>query len=270
MRCRGAILEKAQNSAGISLLFAAGERPSIEAIDRLLSQTAVETAPAHITHRPEVAAGWLELNVSGLTFDLIGLTPGAAMASPCPAHVYGLPSDMSGFDLEAVWLIPGIHIAAGAALLPIVKAMTGLAALLAQNLPVKAICWHPAHIWMDPGYFVRIVQSWLDGGAFPALGLMAVGPAGEGDIRSRGLAHFTGQEVTVERSPGEPVSETVKLAVRAIDHLVGQGSLRARQTLSGPDGEALLAEPVAAGALASGLPEPHPDGSASLVRVWRA
>lgn len=251
------------------MLFAAEERPSIEAIDRLLAQTAVETAPAHITHRPEVAAGWLELNISGLTFDMVGLSPGAAKASPPAAHVYGLPTDMARFDLEAVWLIPSIHIAAGAALLPIVKAMTGLAALLAQNLPVKAICWHPAHIWMDPGYFVRIVQSWLDGGAFPALGLMAVGPGGEGDIRSSGLAHFTGQEVLVERSPEEPVSELVKLAVRAIDHLVGEGSLLARRKLSGPDGEALLAEPVPASVLTPGLAG-KPPAEAGLVRVWRA
>ena len=238
----------------------------MKAIDRLLSQT----ASAHITHRPEEAAGWLELNISGLTFDLIGLAPGAAKATPPATHVYGLPSDVDRFDLEAIWLIPGIHIAAGASLLPIVKAMTGLAALLAQNLPAKAVCWHPAYSWMDPAYFARIVQSWLDGGAFPALGLMAVRPAEEGEVRSCGLAHFTGQEVLVERSSEEPVSETVKLAVRAIDHLVGHGSLLTRQTLCGPDGEALLAEPIGGGPLAPGFLGIHPEGASRLVRVWRA
>ena len=137
--------------------------------------------------------------------------------------------------------MPGVHIAAGAALLPVVDAMTGMAAVLARHLPIKAVCWNPASSWMDAGYFVRIIDTWRDGGAFPVLGLVPLAPGHDGAIASNGLRHFTGQDVILESRPGEDPSQIVQLAGRIVDHLIGQGPLAGQQDLVGPEGETLRA-----------------------------
>ncbi|MFD2136398.1 hypothetical protein ACFSLT_16960 [Novosphingobium resinovorum] len=102
--------------------------------------------------------------------------------------------------------------------------MMGLAANLALELPVRAVGWAPAQTWMEPRYFCRSVLNWLGGGAFPALGLTALLQAEDGSLASRGLAHFTGQEVQLEGRRGEAAADTVKLAVRVIDQLVRRGA----------------------------------------------
>ena len=74
------------------------------------------------------------------------------------------------------------------------------------------------------------------------------------DASPVGLAFFAGQELRVEPGAGEVPAQTVKLAVRVIDHVVRHGPIRALSELQGPAGEPLLAEPSRDG---------------QLVRVWR-
>ena len=236
----GDILEQMHGRTGLSLLFSAGDRPCVEEVEHALA-IAEETALAGISHRPHGVEGWLELHVTGLTFDLLGLAPGPGRKPPPAAHVYGLPVDVARFDFEAMWLMPGVHIAAGAALLPVVDAMTGMAAVLARHLPIKAVCWNPASSWMDAGYFVRIIDTWRDGGAFPVLRLVPLAPGHDGAIASNGLRHFTGQDVILESRPGEDPSQIVQLAGRIVDHLIGHGPLAGQQDLVGPEGETLRA-----------------------------
>lgn len=202
---------------------------------------AAETALAGVSHRPHGVTGWLELHVGGLTFDLLGLAPGPGREPPSPVHVFGLPQDVARFDFEAMWLVPGAHIAAGASLLPVVGAMTGVAAVLARHLPVKAVCWHPAQSWMDAGYFIRIIDTWRDGGAFPVLGLVPLARTDDGALVSHGLRFFTGQEILLQCHPREELSDTVQLAGRIVVELIEQGGLAGTQEVAGPDGEVLLA-----------------------------
>lgn len=199
--------------------------------------------PARVSHRPNGDGGWLELLASGLTFDLSGLAPGEAARHPSARHFFGLHEQADSFNLEAITLKPGPHVAAGAGMIPLVRVMMGLALLLARTTAVKAVCWHPAGCWLDPGYFSRVIDAWLAGGAFPALGLTAIVRAPDGGVESDGLDFFTGQELRVEPRRGEASADTVKLAVRMIDYLVSSGKLNESRKLVGPDDEALLAEP---------------------------
>ncbi len=234
------------------MLFAVGDRPSADEVDRLLSlprsaESAVIGSPAggvsaRISHRPEGNAGWLEILAGGLTFDLTGLSPGLPGQPPAARHFFGLPEKSDAFAFEAVTLAPGPHVTAGAGMLPLVRIMIGLSFLLVRAPGVKAVCWHPAGSWMDPGYFLRVVSAWLSGGAFPALGLTAIDRSRDGGVESDGLGFFIGQELCVGPRKGEITAETVKLAVRMIDYLVRQGRLTDRQELKGPDGETLVAE----------------------------
>lgn len=226
----------------LDLLFAPGERPSVSELDQLFAGAASDGSPARISARLE-AGGWLELLASGLTFELSGLAP----AEPCgvdPAeHSFGLPVDMSAFELEGVSLCPGAHIAAGGAMLPVVRTMASIAANLALHLPVKVVCWRPAATWMDARYFARVTLTWLSGGAFPALGLTAFYRRADGMFVSTGLRFFAGQELLVEPLAGEPPAETVKLGVRLIDYVLRHGPIGERQTVPGPTGEQLILEP---------------------------
>src|SRR5690606_20863759 len=111
-------------------------------------------------------------------------------------------------------------------------------------LSVKALCWHPAQSWMEPGYFNRIVTGWLPGGAFPALGLTALRKNAEGSYDSTGLSFFVGQELRVE-SRGEERPEMVsQRASSVIDHIVRHGRLTSLYHLDTPSGETVLAEPM--------------------------
>ncbi len=247
LTCEGPVRH---SEGGVSLLFEAGCRPSADDMARLFDGGG---STARISHRPRQDEGWLELLSSGLTFDLSGLKPGAGSPVPAPQHVYGFEQSAPRFQaLEAVEIAPGRHIAAGRAMLPVVRTLAGLAAGLALQAPVVAVAWHSAGTAMAPAYFARIVMNWLGGGAFPALGLAALVPAPDGSVASQGLAAFTGQEFQLEAAQGEARAETIKLAIRVADFLVRHGAM----TRSGPieGGNGLFAEPSQVG---------------NLVWIWR-
>lgn len=252
---RDAHLDTLQADSGLCLLFAAGTRPSVEDVERLFAEAGQRIGKvARISSRRGMAEGWLELLASGLTFDLTGLIPGAAMPRPRARHFFGLAPQVAEGEFEAISLLPGPHIAGGEAMLPVIRIMAEVASALADGFACKVVCWQPAGCWMDSGYFARIAEGWSDGGAFPALGLTGIERTQDGGVESDGLAFFIGQELRVEARRGEGAADTVKLAVRVIDHLVRHGPLAAREELTGPDGEALLAEPSADG---------------RFVRLWR-
>lgn len=244
---KGSYLKVERAGGVLSLLHAEGQRPTADDIARLLDEAAEPPLPAaRISHRPDGDEGWLELLASGLTFDISGLRPAAPVVPEPALHLFGLSGDVRDLALEGVLLAPGQHVASGAAMLPVVRVMNGLAARLASLPDVKAVCWHPARSWMEPGYFIRIVTGWLGGGAFPALGLTALARTADG-LESSGLDFFTGQELQIAAREGEPPAATAKLAARVIDLLVRQGPLCEAIAIPGPDGEALLAEPGADG-----------------------
>lgn len=231
------------SQAGLSLLFAQGKRPSADDIARLLEASEIAGAAAHVSYRPpDDREGLLELLVSGLTFDLVGLAPAAPLPPPPPRHRFGLAPGEAGEGLEAITLMPGHHLSGGHAMIPVVQAMLGLAGHIALPLDVAAVCWHPAQSWMEPQYFSRIALGWLSGGPFPALGLTALEHASEG-VRSVGLAFFSGQELLVERRDGESPAQTAKLAVRFIDYVVANGPFRRELEFEGQQGELLRVVP---------------------------
>lgn len=240
-------LELEAPEVGLSFLFAAGKRPTASEIDRLLSSPDLAGASAQVSYRPANDEGWLEILATGLTFDLVGLAPSAAAPQPPLENRYGIASGFSVAGTETITLVPGEHIRSVRASLPVVRAMTGLAASIALPLGAKAVCWHGAASVMEPQYFSRIIFNWLAGGAFPALGLTAVATQDDGSVASRGLAFFTGQELLLEARSGEAKADTVKLAVRLIDHMVRSGRLDQARELQGPGGERLLAEPTSSG-----------------------
>lgn len=261
-RGRGLSISSSQDIDGgglisaASLLFAPGDRPGADDVARL-----AEANPEFIVSFDPAAEGqlrdagdWVELLVQGLTFDLVGLAPGPAATRPSRRHDFSLTDAGGADEWEAVTLRPGPHLAAGATLQPVVRALAGLAARLAGLPDIRAVAWHPAGSWCEPVYFRESVTRWLDGGVFPGLGLAAFEARPDGSIESRGLALFTGQEVRLDPTIAEDRAEATKTGLRLLHWLVDHGRLNGPDSVLGHDGRQLRLEPAASG---------------RIVNVWR-
>ena len=233
--------------AVLAVLYAPGQRPSLGNVRRAGEASgafAVSHDPGDEQGGPGDAAGWAELLITGLTFDVSGLAGARGEAAPPVAHRFGFaPDEAVAKGLEAVFLRPGAHLAGAAAMLPVVRGCVALGSALATGTGAAAVVWIPARTAMAPDYFAATIADWLAGGAFPELGLTAVVPEGSG-IASEGLAFFTGQEIEV---CGTDLPHAGRIAVRLIHTLIGHGPLTASAQLAGPDGEPMLAEPTGDG-----------------------
>ena len=107
---------------------------------------------------------------------------------------------------------------------------------------------------MSPDYFTRMVEQWLIGGAFPALGLTALKRTADGGVESEGLAFLIGRECRIEPDISVSPAESAKLAIRIIHHLIEGNVIDKPTMLTGPSGEHLQIEPSKNG---------------RYVRVWR-
>jgi len=211
---------KRVGEALLSLVFARGMRPSVESLLELPARPGGSGfAVTHHAASPELV--WAELLTSGLAFDCSGLAEGHAAPHPATGHRLGLDQFPDG---EAIAIAPGPHIAGGANLPPVVRALTSIGAELAQLSGLLAICWGPAACWMAPTYFVRIVDDWLAGGPFPALGLTMLQRASDGQINTQGLAFFIGQEFRIEPPPATSPDRLAQLAIRLINELITSGA----------------------------------------------
>lgn len=100
---------------------------------------------------------------------------------------------------------------------------------------------------MSISYFKSIVDAWLTGGPFPALGLTSVKPAFDGGLQTLGLAYFIGQELHIEPEVAADRVAATRIAARLINSLVRGGPIDAAMSVTGPDGERLTLSPSANG-----------------------
>jgi hypothetical protein len=250
------------------LLFETGQRPDRHAIATLAGNSAfgISLDPADNGNGDTkdgagnggggngAAGDWLELIANGLTFDLVGLRPGAGATAPPGGQAFGLPVGFEPALLEAITLRPGPHLAEGATMLPVVRSMAWLSARLADLPATRAVSWHPARCWCSPRYFRDSVLRWMEGGVFPGLGLATLAPMPDGGMQSQGLALFTGQELRLEPELAKDRAAGAKIALRLMHWLVENGRVEAEERVPGPDGQILRLEPSA---------------NRRFVRVWR-
>ena len=240
----------------VSLLFPEGQRPDAGRIHALAAaggDFAVSfdpgAGPADTADRP----GWLELLASGLTFDLVGLVPSDPAPVPSPRQTISLGDNVDA-RFEAITLQPGPHIAGASGILPIIRSLAWLGAVLSQLEGIEAVCWHPARCWSAPNVYREAVLQWIEGGVFPGLILTSLHAMPDGGLQSEGLDVLTGQELRLEPDLAVDRATGAKLAVRLLDFLVVHGRVESADRVVGPDGTPLRLEP---------------SGNGQFVRVWR-
>ena len=132
-------------------------------------------------------------------------------------------------------------------MVPVVRALAWLGAVLGRLDGVVAIAWHPARCWSAPDLYIEGVRRWAEGGVFPGLTLAGLSLSPDRGMHSEGLALFTGQELRLEPEMIEDQAEGAKLAVRLLDFLIERGRVAETATITGPDGSLLRLEPSANG-----------------------
>ena len=228
----------------LSLYFEAGARPDAQAIHAL----AGKAGGFAVSHDPgaDAPAGsggnWLELLANGLSFDLRGLAPGAASAVERPVHCFDMAEAPARGWGEPLALVPGPHLAGGEAMLPVVRSLLWLAGRLFALPGLAGVGWGPARSLLSPSYFARHVVPWLEGGAFPGLGLTALIGSPDGGLQSDGLAFFIGQELRIEPELAGEGAAGARLALRLIHDLVEAGGPGEAESLTGMQGESLRLE----------------------------
>ncbi|SHN49373.1 hypothetical protein SAMN02745193_00325 [Erythrobacter sanguineus] len=240
------------------MLFAPGMRPTCDAIRSFVSRqhavslshdptedAALSLVVADGEHlratEADAAPLWVELLRDGLTFDLHGLAPGAACGTPDIAHRFDLATTPDGDCFESLVIAPGPHLAGGGRSVPVLRAMLALARDLSLHFPdLAAVYWGPSRSAIGRRFFESVITAWLDGGAFPALGLTAFEESDDGALQSVGLAFWIGQELRIEPPLSIDKVAATRLGVRLINQLVIVGGIGESERIIAPDGTRLV------------------------------
>jgi len=234
----------ASDAIGLSLVFPGDARPSLRDLRAAAPRSADLDAVRFTLDSGGGPEPWVELLAMGLGFEVLGVLPEAS-APPCePQHWFGLDQGFGLARAEWMTLRPGTHLAGAENLLPVVRAMVGAGAHLAEALGARGVVWRPARTAIGVAQFGRLVTAWLAGGPFPALGLTALRRGPDGSMRSEGLHFFTGQEFVLHSPPDCDAGRAGRIAVRLINDLIQRGAITGAEDLDGPGGERLSAEPA--------------------------
>jgi hypothetical protein len=170
-------------------------------------------------------------------------------------HRFDLPAMPTPESYEVLTLRPGPHLAAGGKSLPLIRTMLALACdMVRQFDDLAAVSWAPALSGIGRRFFESVTSAWLDGGAFPALGLTAFAETPDGALQSIGLAYWIGQELRIEPPLSADRVTATRLAIRLVNHLVIVGGLSDDDRIVAPDGTRLVL---------------RPSRSRALINVWR-
>ncbi|MEE4154119.1 MAG: hypothetical protein V2I27_08160 [Erythrobacter sp.] len=198
---------------------------------------------------------WVELLREGLTFDLAGLAPGRTNPFPAIRHRFDLDATPASAAFEGIQLVPGQHLAGGERSVPVVMGLIGLARDIVHHFEeLAAVVWPPSASAIGRRYFESISTAWLDGGAFPALGLTAFRETEEGALQSEGLGFWIDQEIRIEPPVATDKVAATRLGVRLVNQLILVGGVEQAERIVAPDGTPLVMRPSRNG---------------KFVQVWR-
>lgn len=249
---RSAVCEFAEKHHGTSLSHDPGATPPLYVVD---SQSAFPSPNVTALKTCEEEDVWVELLSNGLTFDLAGLAPGPGAEFPEVSYRFDLEAAPTPSRYEAVRLLPGQHLSGGAQTVPIMRGLVELARDLTNQFEEMAVVvWPPSRSAIGRRYFESVATAWLEGGAFPALGLTAFRETIDQGLQSVGLSFWIGKELRIEPNVAPDKVSATRLGVRIVNQLVLVGGLDGTERIVAPDGSRLVMKP---------------SDNGKFIRVWR-
>lgn len=125
--------------------------------------------------------------------------------------------------------------------MPVLRGMLALARDLVLHFEdLQAVFWPPSGSAIGRRFFESVVTAWLEGGAFPALGLIAFDETADAALESVGLAFWIGQELRIEPPLTNDKIAATRLGVRLINQLVIVGGITDSERIIAPDGTRLV------------------------------
>ncbi len=188
----------------------------------------------------------LEFTIAGLGFDLAAIGPWNREECPPIQHTFGIAVETIGAR-SGVSIVPGPNITPIAHSLAVIRAGAALVRHIVASGDPLAVVWRPIGSAMEAGYFVRLVEDWLAGGRFPALGLTSLRDAPDGGLHSHGLTLFTGQELRLVPAIADSGVEALALGARLLDRLIGSAPIVSLVELQNEDGRMLRLTPSSNG-----------------------
>lgn len=220
----------------VSIAFDPAEKPRLRIVD--------DEDPNSGAASPVSGPHWIELVTRGVSFDLCGIAPSEPILPPKTNYAFDVDRTLSESSLETLELFPGAHLSGGEKTIPILKAMFGLCRDIVHHFPAaEAVVWSPAQSIIGRRFFESTITAWVDGGAFPALGLTAFRETMDGGLQSVGLNYLIGQELRIEPALAADRVAATRLGIRLINQLVMVGRVSEREWVIAPDGRRLCVEP---------------------------
>ncbi len=263
---------------GLTLLFAAGKRPTRAALrdfaadspavsisfDPIDEASGIYLVDASDPNAQQPALGveegqgedvWLELLCAGLSMDMIGIAPGRPSEIPLVENLFDIDERPTVSQYDAIRLAPGRHLTGGERSLPVIRGLIRLARDLVHHFEdLLAVVWPPSNSAIGRRFFESTATAWIDGGPFPALGLIAFKESMDGAIQSVGLEFWLGQELRIESPLSLDKVGATRIGMRLVNHLIAVGGLDEAERIMAPDGSRLIMRH-------------SPNGK--FIRVWR-
>ncbi len=250
---------RSEQAAGLVLAFGRNGRPSRHAVLQLFQKhgsVSVSFDPAggrslrvvggrdlaSLEQVPDHNLGsdndWLELLFGGLTFDLDGFAPGNSVSIPQSDNLYDLKRAPTASGHSALLLRPASHLSGGHRTIPVLRGLVAVARELIIGFPgMRAVIWRPANSAIGVRYFESIASAWLDGGPFPALGLVSYRATVDGGLQSIGLDYWLDCELRIEPELATDKVYATRLSTRLVNHLLSIGGIDREQGLTTTDGQ---------------------------------
>lgn len=129
------------------------------------------------------------------------------------------------------------HVSGGERVPPVVRALLAAGAQIAQSIKADAVFWSPAFLLSDADYFVEVVGSYVNGGAFPVLSTVDFSFDEQHHLLSTsGLKWFCGQELHINDECNQMGQlELMKRAVRLVHDVAVNGPILAEETVDDID-----------------------------------
>ena len=128
--------------------------------------------------------------------------------------------------------------------MPVAKALIALARDLVHHFEdLVAVVWPPSQSVIGRRFFESTTTAWLEGGAFPALGLTAFKESMDGALQTIGLDFWIGQELRVESPLSLDKVSATRLGIRLVNQLILIGGLETAERIMAPDGSRLIMRP---------------------------